>query len=179
MWEKTKEIAEQYAREVIELYRQKLRENPKGKYGDKNTTGNLSNNLRYEVNITNDSLEVYLYLEDYYKWVEQGRAPYGKNKNDSGGDGLPSNKYPPIDVIQTWINNKPSIDRKDGDGKLPTTKQLAFLIARSIAENGIEPTYYLSDTIEELQDKYIPLLEDALAEDAANFALIMFDEIHL
>ena len=164
MWEKTKEIAEQYAKEAIELYRQKLRENPKGKYGDKNTTGNLSNNLRYEVNMTNDSLEVYLYLEDYYKWVEQGRM---------------KGKYPPIDVIQTWINDKPSIDRKDGDGKLPTTKQLAFLISRSIAENGIEPTYYLSDTIEELQDKYIPLLEDALAEDAANFALIMFDEIHL
>lgn len=158
-WIKTKQIAEQYAKEAIEIYRNKLTDN------NKNASKNLYNNLRFEVIITDEELKVVLYLENYYKYVEMGRRP--------------NSKFPPIDKIEEWIIQKPIHPYPNSNGTLPTTKQLAFLISRSIAVNGIEPTYYLSSTIEELEDKYIPLLEEAIEEDAINYALIDFDTLLL
>lgn len=161
-WNRTIEVCKQYAEEVIALYRQKLVDNPKSQYGDKNTTGNLSNNLDYEVIVSDDEVKVLLYIEDYWKYVEEGRM---------------KGSWPPVNKIEQWIETKPVLPQPNSNGKLPTIKQLAFLISRSIYEHGIEPTYYLSESIEELGDKYKSLFETALEEDAADIALVLFDTL--
>lgn len=158
-WNNTIKVCNQYAQEVIEMYQQKLDSD------NKNASFNLRNNLKYDVRVTEDEIKVVLYLEDYYKYVEMGRRPHGK--------------FPPIHKIEEWIEVKPIIPYPTASGKLPTTQQLAFLIGRSIAENGIEPTFYLQTSVEELQDKYTTLLQEAIEEDAINDALIDFDTILL
>jgi hypothetical protein len=70
-------------------------------------------------------------IEHYWKYVENGRSP---------------GKFPPIDAILSWIRIKPVVPHPIRN-RVPTTKQLAFLIARSIAQKGIQPTHALQNTL--------------------------------
>ena len=97
-------------------------------------------------------------LEHYWKYVENGRKP---------------GKFPPINAIMEWIRVKPIVPHPMNN-RVPTTKQLAFLIARSIAQNGIKPTHALQNTlanpqvenfIEQLCNYIIDQLEKQIDED--------------
>ena len=70
-------------------------------------------------------------LEHYWKYVENGRKP---------------GKFPPINAIMEWIRVKPIVPHPMNN-RVPTTKQLAFLIAISIAQNVIKPTHALQNTL--------------------------------
>lgn len=72
---------------------------------------------------------------------------------------------PPISAIQKWIEVKPVIPRPNANGKLPTTRQLAYIIAKSIGANGIAPKPILATNIEQINDVFLPLIESAIAED--------------
>jgi hypothetical protein len=58
---------------------------------------------------------------------------------------------PPISAIEKWIEVKPIIP-DSRIGKVPTTKQLAFLIARSSGEKGTKGTHALDNTIRSSDD---------------------------
>ena len=97
-------------------------------------------------------------LEHYWKYVENGRKP---------------GKFPPINAIMKWIRVKPIVPHPMNN-RVPTTKQLAFLIARSIAQNGIKPTHALQNTlanpqvenfIEQLCNYIIDQLEKQIDQD--------------
>ena len=60
---------------------------------------------------------------------------------------------------------KPVLPRPMSNGKLPTEKQLAFLISRKIATVGIEPKPMLKKTLDQLNGYYIEMIKDAIAED--------------
>lgn len=76
-----------------------------------------------DISFNNERFVVSFILPDHWKYVEYGRSP--------------GRKQPPISAIEDWIRIKPIIP--DGrTGKIPDTRQLAFLIARSIGEKGIE-----------------------------------------
>lgn len=133
-------------------------------------TGNLLNSIDYKVQYDDRAIWVELHLEDYYKWVENGRGP---------------GKYPPIDKIMEWIRVKPIIP-DDRGGKLPTEHQLAFLIARSIAgdspnqselknpNGGIEPGYQLRDAQREMMDEFEERIDEAIALDINEAIDIIF-----
>lgn len=107
------------AKQIIELYRLQL---------DKdgiNASGNLSNNIKSIVEFNDTRLIISLELEDYWKYVEYGRGP---------------GKMPPIDAIEQWIKIKPVIPEAR-NGKIPDTRQLAFLIARKIGRDGTVGRY--------------------------------------
>ena len=57
-------------------------------------TGNLLNSIDYKVQYNDREIWVELHLEEYYKWVENGRGP---------------GKFPPPDKILEWIRIKPVI----------------------------------------------------------------------
>lgn len=109
---------------LAELYRHQLREN------NINASGKLSD-FEYDIEWDEKSFRVYFNLEDYWKWVEYGRR---------------AGKQPPIKPIEEWIKIKPVIP-KARNGKVPTTKQLAFVISKSIGEKGIEPRKPLSKAL--------------------------------
>lgn len=97
----------------------------------KRATGNLINNIKSKIKVNGKYVIISLNLEDYWKYVEYGRRP---------------GKFPPVDKIREWIRVKPILPQPQ-NGKLPTANQLAFLIGRSIARNGIKPTNALKQSM--------------------------------
>lgn len=114
----------------------------------KRATGNLMNSIKGKVKISGKYIIVSLNLEDYWKYVEYGRKP---------------GKFPPVNKIREWIRVKPILPQPSS-GRLPTVNQLAFLIGRSIARNGIKPTNALKQTINDfdLVGKIYNFLEEEI-----------------
>ena len=98
-------------------------------------SGNLALNQKHYFVFDNRYYRIYLQLEDYWKYLEYGTKPH----------------FPPIEKIAEWIRIKPVLPRPNAKGKLPTQKQLAFMIARSISVKGTKPTHTLQQTINEFQ----------------------------
>lgn len=128
---------------------------------DKKATGQLINSISTEIKVGSDTFEVVLNVVDYFKYVEEGRKP---------------GKFPPVDKILSWIRVKPVIPRPI-NGKLPTEQQLAFLIGRKIATEGIEAGHQLRDTVQAINAEFIPKLEAALQEDFDAYAIKVYDKI--
>ena len=83
----------------------------------KKASGELANTASYTIQIQGSMFTVYFILKDYWKYVENGRR---------------AGRFPPPEAIEKWIQVKRLVPRSV-DGKVPTTKQLAFLISREIA----------------------------------------------
>ena len=98
-------------------------------------TGNLAMNQKHYFVFDGRYYKIYLQLEEYWKYLEYGTKPH----------------FPPVEKIAEWIRIKPVLPRPNAKGKLPTQKQLAFLIARSISVKGTKPTHTLQQTIDEFQ----------------------------
>lgn len=112
-----------------------------------NASGDLANSIKGTVKTSGKWIEISISLEDYWKYVEYGRKP---------------GKFPPIDAIRMWIDVKPILPRAI-NGKLPTKQQLAFLIARKIAQKGIKPKPFLYNTMDKF--KLVENLYDVVAEE--------------
>ena len=130
-------VLNDYANSLVDNYRNALSTD------GINASSELSNSVKYIIEKDNGKFEVNLELADYWKYVENGRR---------------AGKMPPISAIEKWIEIKPVLPRPY-NGKLPTTKQLAFLIARSIGENGIEPKHILGDRVDNLNTVFLNEIE--------------------
>lgn len=78
---------------------------------------------------------------DYWYWVDQGRQP--------------SERYPNIQDIRNWVEQKPALNYPD-----LSIDQRTFLVARSIKEYG----YYGINFIEKAYDKVNLQIEERLGE---------------
>ena len=145
-------VLETLGDQIIDVYRRKLFD------GGTNATGLLGNSLSCIVKTENGIYDLYLSLQDYWKYVENGRQP---------------GKFPPLDAIKQWIQAKPVIPNAR-TGKLPTLEQLTFLISRSIANNGIPAKNYLTDTIREFE--YDPQFYEAINKDIERNVDLIFRE---
>ena len=112
-------------------------------------TSKLLNSIRYIFKKNSTSFEISMEMAEYWKYVESGRK---------------SGKFPPISAIREWVKVKPVMPRPY-NGKLPTENQLAFLIARSIANKGIRPKPIFKDSIDDLMQYLEDGLEDAFTKD--------------
>lgn len=144
------EALNEYVEEVRYLYRNRLI------LDDKYATGKLIQNIKTYVKNKGMGYEVGLYLEDYWKYVEEGRKP---------------GKFPPVDKILDWIKIKPVLADKDRNGRVPTPKQLAFLIGRKIAEEGIDAGHQLKETVQQVNARWLPRLQEALQKDFELYAI--------
>ena len=151
-------VLEEYAEKFADLYKRKLTAD------DKKASGDLIDSIKTSIQTNGETLEVKLETADYYTFVEKGRKPGGK--------------FPPLNVIEEWIQDK-RIRRENRGGRLPTQKQLAFLIGRKIAEEGIKPGNYEINTIKELNDIYVEKTKDALDIDLEEYQLKVLDEINV
>ena len=111
-------------------------------------TGNLITSVNTTVTTDEQSFTIELQLEDYYKYVEEGRS---------------AGRFPPVDKILEWIKVKPILPTPDARGKLPTERQLAFLIGRKIANEGFQGSHDLEHTMQEVD--YEAIIEEALDQD--------------
>lgn len=118
-------------------------------------SGNLFNTLKTRVEITEDTIVLWLEWADYAKYLEEGIEPAGKYKNPGW------KAYP---FIRQWVIDKPVIPRPR-NGKTPSVDSLAYLITRKHVEEGQEPDYMLRDILAEMEEKYMPIIEEAIGYD--------------
>lgn len=95
-------------------------------------TGNLQN-VDFEVEISGGTYRIALILEDYWKFVEKGRLP---------------GSFPNIGQLQQWIKVRQILPRPMANGKLPTEKQLVYMIGKSIKEKGIPAKPALANALQ-------------------------------
>ena len=88
---------------------------------------------------------------------------YGTFVNDGHNAGKFPGK-PPLQNIQDWITKKGIKPKTLKSGKTPTLRQLAFLIGRSIARNGIQPVRFF-DIIDKIEPKMTKEIEAAYLKD--------------
>ena len=106
MFENTIKVLNKFGELLVKEYKQSLVDN------NVNTTKKtLYNSVTYLVENNNNTFEVKIELEDYWKYVEYGRK---------------AGKFPPFNAIKEWIQIKPIIPRPY-NGKLPTLNQLTLI----------------------------------------------------
>lgn len=92
--------------------------------------------------------ELYFNLPDYFPFAENGRSP---------------GKFPPPDAILKWIQFKKLVP-DSRNGKVPSTKQLVYMISRKIALHGTEGKHLLQQTIDETYDTLVDQLVGVITE---------------
>lgn len=153
------QVLKDYAKDAREIYKYQI------SLGGKNASRKLIDSVTSRVIVGEQSYEVCLNLMEYWKYVEGGSK--GKVSSPPGAT-YPAH-FPPVGVLINWINVKPIIPRPDNNGKLPSPKQLAFLIGRKIENEGIAPFPALETTKEDLDNIYHEKLSAALGHDVSNY----------
>lgn len=116
-----------------------------------NATHQLSNSIKDIVKFDGKYLTVSIQLEEYYKYVENGRK---------------AGKFPPVEKIKEWIKVKPVLPYTKGK-RLPNENQLAYLIGRKIAREGTRANPFLEPTIRDfkLVDKIYAAVNSMLTNE--------------
>lgn len=118
---------------------------------DKKASGNLISSLKpVTIQFKNNKFEADISIASYWKYVEYGRRP---------------GKFPPINKILNWIKVKPVIPRPMNGLKPPTEPQLAFLIARKIARDGIKAGNQFKEALDMTWNRHYNNISIAITED--------------
>ena len=127
---------------------------------DRLASGELINSCEYIIEKDNISISVSIQIADYYKYIESGTKPH----------------WPPVDAMLNYVKVKPILPRPDSRGKLPTPEQLAYFIGRKISQVGTEGTNNFHKTAEQVNEKYLPLIEEAITKDVDGMATWIITE---
>lgn len=133
----------EYGEEVARFYRENLDKD------DRYASGKLVQSVESRIAVNGQAYQVQLRLADYWKYVEWDTKPH----------------WPPPSALLRWIEVKPVLPQPDKNGRIPTPKQLAFLIGRKIARFGTKGSHTLANTLEEVNARYEQRIRDALAKD--------------
>lgn len=148
MFENTIKVLNKFGELLVKEYKQSLVDN------NVNTSKKtLYNSVTYLVENNNNTFEVKIELEDYWKDVENGRK---------------SGEYVDFDVIKNWIKIKPIIPRPFRNGYLPTINHLTQLIQDKIYLKGIEPRPLFKQSLDKVFDEMSVELENAVIEDCSH-----------
>lgn len=126
--------------QIADIYRKKM------DAADYNKQGELYN-FKWTTEWKDHLFEVYFELPSYFPFAEYGRRP---------------GKMPPVNKILQWIEFKHLVPRSN-NGRVPTTKQLAFAISKHIALHGTEGKHLFEKTLDDpnldnLADKLVELI---------------------
>lgn len=140
-------VLQDYAKDVQERYKDVLAKN------DHIASKKLMQSIKTEVVVGEQAYEVTMSLEHYWKFIEYDTKPH----------------FPPPDALLKWIQVKPVIPRPNKDGKIPTPKQLAYLIGRHINTFGTTGTHDLQQTKDDIFTWYQERIAAALGKDMSNY----------
>lgn len=146
--------------EYVRIFKQKYKENLED--SGRKASGNLLGSIVLNIVSFGTTLKVQLNVADYYWYVENGR---------NGG------KFPPMDKIMQWIDDKGIEPYPSSNGVLPTQRQLAFLIGRKIAREGFKGSYDLSSTMDEINAIFKERFEVALQQDFNIYTQSILDDV--
>ena len=118
---------------------------------NKKATGNLISSIKpLKIDFANNKMQGTIDIASYWKYVEYGRRP---------------GKFPPINKILDWIKVKPVIPRPLNGLKPPTEAQLAFLISRKIARDGINAGNQYEEALNISWTKNEKNISDSISKD--------------
>lgn len=137
------QVLQDYAKDIQERYKEVLANN------GHIASNALVNSIKTEVVVGELAYEVTMTLEDYWKYVEYDTKPH----------------FPPPQALLKWVEVKPVIPRPGKNGRIPTPKQLAFLIGRHINTYGTTGTHDLQQTKDDIFTWYQERLSVALGHD--------------
>lgn len=174
-WAHLEAVLNAFADEVIAKAKENLANN------NTNATGQLSQSLDdykdQRVNIEEDRFQVFIALEDYWKYIEYGTGPSHVTEGvddfnvvhlgvQHGGE--PTAQYwPPIGVIKTWVSNKPGVPKDDA---------FAYAVQGKIHKEGIEPKPFLEPAIEFVLPRYEDLISQAIEDDVDEWVNGVLDQ---
>jgi hypothetical protein len=116
---------------------------------NKNSSGNLIKSVDYKIIKRADETILQILAADYLQYVDEGRKP---------------GKFPPLKALDKWIVRR-GIAPRDKKGKFISRASVKFLIARSIAKNGIKGIHVVRKTIDEVYSKKQELIAEAVSSD--------------
>lgn len=141
-------VLQDFAKDMRENYREHLEHS--GRY---TTERKLIDSVKTQVTVDGNAYEVTMTLADYWKYVEDDTRPH----------------FPPPSAILRWVEIKPVIPRPFSGGRIPTPRQLAFLIGRKISEEGTKGSHDLAVTRENVLAWYADRISEALGHDMENY----------
>ena len=110
----------------------------------------LSNNIKFNLQVNDTVFEIEFQAPEYWKYSNYGRSP---------------GKFPPFDKIEDWIVRRKISPYPTKSGKIPTRKQLTYLISRKIAREGFKGSGFLEKSLSEQQDYWEDRIKEAIGED--------------
>lgn len=154
-------------------------------YRDKNLNAGYDpdaelQNITFDVENEGNNFSIVFHLPEYWRWAENGRAPYGEGELPTGEgrewwrkDVKPPYKLPPRGSLLQWMEFKhilPSLrPLKSGPnaGKmyLPTMDSLEYIIRKKIAFTGTQGSHTWEATEKEIRDSLIQDVKKALQAD--------------
>ena len=137
--------------QIADIYRKKM------DAADYNKQGELYN-FKWTTEWKDNLFEVYFELPSYFPFAEYGRRP---------------GKMPPVNKILQWIEFKHLVPRSN-NGRVPTTKQLAFAISKHIALHGTQGKHLFEKTLDDpnldnLADKLVELITAELEKEIEKY----------
>lgn len=140
------QVLDDFTKDVAETYRSLLLRD------GKNATGELISSIKpMTPELVDGAFGCSLSLAPHWKYVENGRRP---------------GKFPPIDNILEWVKAKPQLARPNRlDRKEIAPKQLAFLVARKIANKGIQPGNQLEEALDIVYARWKDRIDAAITAD--------------
>lgn len=139
----------------------------------KNSSGKLSESINIDVQVMENSIGIYVDMEDYGKFVDQGVN--GKFSAYATPYSFKS-KIPPPSKLDKWIVRR-GIAPRDENGKLLPRKSLQFAIARSIFKYGIKPSLFFTEAFEQAYKILPDELIDKYGLDAEGLLLEALDQV--
>lgn len=158
---KTMEVLKQLAEDVKRGYIENLvRDGHPTMYGQ----NRLTDTITTSVSVDGHKFTASLNMNKYWEYLEYGTGPARGR----------AQYWPPSDAIAKWIQIKPVIPRPDDNGRIPTPKQLNYLIRRKIHDEGITGTHGFEKTRDAIVPYYIGRLESAFNEDIGFYLMKVF-----
>lgn len=140
----TAKAIDAFTRDFVEIYKQLLMRD------DKKASGNLVNSIKQlQIEFSGNKMSGVISLANYWKYVEYGRR---------------AGKFPPPNKILKWIEIKPVLPRPV-NGIKPTNKQMAFLISRKIAREGIKPGNQFEEALDMTWNRHKDNISNAISAD--------------
>lgn len=154
-WTHTEAVLKEYCTDLEELYKSKLRD--RGRIASQE----LINSVSCRVVAGETIIAVDMDLAAYWKYVEWDTKAH----------------WMPPGTLLNWIRVKPIIPTPDSRGRIPTPKQLDYLIRRAIAgkspnqahlknpQGGTRGSHDLRDSVKEINEQYNERIADAVSQD--------------
>lgn len=149
---------------------------------NKVNTGSLSDSLRVETTETANGIILEIFVNDYYKFVDQGVQGTGPGNRNTRSPYKYKDKMPPVVEILKWVRKNVNAARNEDQqrklsnlqkkrrsvssmAKAMQPRTLAFLIARKIKRQGLPYTGFWERSVNETFKDFDVKMSQALGID--------------